>query len=187
MKKFLLLALITTGFQTYQATTQEPVNDTDITADTNVDKKSTDNQKTEKLKNIEEIVNITLKCSSSFSEGLDVFANQALLGLGNINEENTALFKTAQREFYEAFLNEISTPETTIKLAKIYDDSYTDKEISDILNFYKSETGQKVLKTLPEVTLKTTEILGEVLKDHLTTFTTKVAKIASENTQSINQ
>ena len=63
-------------------------------------------------------------------------------------------------EKQEAFMKEVKAtmPDLYDQLAEVYMETYSQKEISEILEFYESPIGQKVVEKTPEITQKSMTI-----------------------------
>jgi len=68
------------------------------------------------------------------------------------------------RAFYEKYIGWNAMKDD---LAKLYAKYYTAKELEDIANFYKTPTGQKVLKNMPKLSIEGQIITQGKLQSHL--------------------
>lgn len=70
------------------------------------------------------------------------------------------LVKMVPQENQEAFRKELmeSTSELYTQIAEIYMESFTEAEIDQILAFYETPVGKKMVATLPEITQKGMEL-----------------------------
>jgi len=48
----------------------------------------------------------------------------------------------------------------------IYMEEYTEKELNDLINFYKTPTGKKTIEKFPEILMKTKMLIDKLIKDH---------------------
>jgi hypothetical protein len=75
--------------------------------------------------------------------------------------ERSKAFSTKFRERLPAAINFPEYIEQSVY--PIYDKAFTEKELADLVAFYKSETGQKVLVTMPQLMTESMEIAQRVL------------------------
>lgn len=128
-----------------------------------------------KISDIKEILNISLKNLNHLESVLENITQQFTTPSNNpkIDEE----LKRAQKEFYSSFFDNLKSSELNEKMIKLYDDVFTSEEITELLKFYQSDLGKKILEKLPEITLKSSEFMSEVLQEHATIFVKKVEQI----------
>lgn len=74
--------------------------------------------------------------------------------------------------FYELFLSQYTIKE----FAKLYSQYFSIDEMQDLLKFYESPIGQKLIKVDPELKIKTQQIGAELLKNHQKEYMQVVAK-----------
>ncbi len=73
-----------------------------------------------------------------------------------------ALLADLEQFFYELFLS----PETIKELAIVYAQYFTLDDMQDLIKFYQSPVGQKLIKADPELKIKTQKIGEILLKKH---------------------
>ena len=61
------------------------------------------------------------------------------------------IYKDTMREFFTKHMTGQAMRDA---FARMYMDTFTEKEIRDLIEFYSTETGKKAIKTLPELTQK---------------------------------
>jgi hypothetical protein len=69
------------------------------------------------------------------------------------------------------------------KIVKLYTDTFTKQELEEMITFFQTSTGQKVLNTMPELTNKQAMIgaeLGRANSDTLRKMITEHAKLIEE-------
>ncbi len=59
--------------------------------------------------------------------------------------------------------------------AKIYLESYTESELSDLVNFYKSKTGQKTIKLQSEIMIKSSTLAQEIVLANISELQTLIS------------
>jgi len=74
--------------------------------------------------------------------------------------------KTAQK--FEAVLNEALPYEEMLSFnAKVYSERFKDNEIQDIINFYKTPTGAKLVHELPSISGEVGQMVGKLIPQRL--------------------
>lgn len=73
-----------------------------------------------------------------------------------------AFIADLEQFFYELFIS----PETIKQLAQLYAQYFTLDEMQELINFYKTPLGQKLIKTNSEIMLKSQRIGMNLLKKH---------------------
>ncbi len=99
---------------------------------------------TNKEKMIKELLSVT-KLDDTASK----LADELLSGLLKNNSNITEKQKMAFAEEMQNFLNYILT-----RQASLYDENYSEKEIKEILAFYKTSTGKKLIERTPVIQKK---------------------------------
>ena len=99
---------------------------------------------TNKEKMIKELLSVT-KLDDTASK----LADELLSGLLKNNSNITGKQQMAFAEEMQNFLNYILT-----KQASLYDENYSEKEIKEILAFYKTPTGKKLVERTPVIQKK---------------------------------
>lgn len=90
-----------------------------------------------------------------------------------------ALLADLEQFFYELFLS----PETIKLLARLYAQYFTLDDMAELIRFYQSPVGQKLIKADSKLKVKTQEIGEYLLKKHQRDYMEVVAKyIAPEKT-----
>ena len=75
--------------------------------------------------------------------------------------ERSKVFSTKFRERLPAAINFPDYIEQSVY--PIYDKAFTEKELADLVAFYKSDTGQKVLVAMPQLMAESMEVAQRVL------------------------
>jgi len=83
-----------------------------------------------------------------------------------------AMLGDLEQFFYELFLS----PETIKQLAKLYAQYFTLDDMAELIKFYQSPVGQKLIKADSELKLKTQKIGEELLKKHQKDYMKVIAK-----------
>lgn len=86
------------------------------------------------------------------------------------------LIADLQQFFYELFIS----PETVHALAKVYAQYFTLDELNELIQFYRSPLGKKLIKNNAELTLKTQQVGMELLKEHEKSYMKIIAKYVSK-------
>lgn len=79
-------------------------------------------------------------------------ANLGIQIIQNILPNMKQLVPDAPESFWTEFMKEVNPDEMMALVIPIYQKYFTEHEIQEILKFYKSPTGQKVIQNLPQVT-----------------------------------
>lgn len=86
------------------------------------------------------------------------------------------LIADLEQFFYELFIS----PETISALAKVYAQYFTLDELNELIQFYQSPLGQKLVKNNAELTLKTQQIGMNLLKEHEKGYMQIIAKYVQQ-------
>lgn len=98
-------------------------------------------------------------------------ASQVIIGKLQLDIENDPKLKAIwskglksdlEQYFYELFYS----PDTIKELSKIYAQYFTLDDMIELLKFYKSPIGQKLIKVDPEIKVKTQQLGNVLLKKH---------------------
>lgn len=98
-------------------------------------------------------------------------ASQVIIGKLQLDIENDPKLSQAwskglkqdlEQYFYELFYD----PQMIEQLAQIYSQYFTLDDMLDLLKFYKSPIGQKLIKVDPELKVKTQQLGNALLKKH---------------------
>jgi hypothetical protein len=87
-----------------------------------------------------------------------------------------ALFADLEQFFYELFLS----PEMMRDLAKVYSQYFTLDDMQDLIKFYQSPVGKKLIKSDSELKLKSQQIGEDLLKRHEKDYMLIIAKYISQ-------
>ena len=108
---------------------------------------------------------------------------KAVDGLTNRLISANSKFKKVAKEI-KAFYNKyIGWDAMKEDLAKLYAKYYTADELRDIANFYKTKTGQKVLKTMGKLTYEGQLLTQKRLKPHLKELQAILDKAMEDNSK----
>lgn len=88
---------------------------------------------------IKEMINIT---------GVDKLGQQAFSQMLTIYKQS---YKDVPEEFWKDFQNEVSTEELAQLYIPIYSKYYSETDLDEILKFYKSSVGKKMISTMPSL------------------------------------
>ncbi|MCX7958722.1 MAG: DUF2059 domain-containing protein [Deltaproteobacteria bacterium] len=102
-------------------------------------------EKSAKLKDIRKLMEIT----GSGNLGMQV--------LNNMIESYRKMLPNVPDSFWTGFLQEVDANSLVDLIIPIYDRHLTHDEIKDIINFYESPSGRKLIKVLPEITNESME------------------------------
>ena len=88
-----------------------------------------------------------------------------------------AAYKDVMSDFFHKYINWENLGDD---VKQVYKESFTEKEIRDLIAFYKTDTGQKLAKISPELTEKTARISQQMVMKHQAELQRKIMK-AMEN------
>ncbi|MBN9288175.1 MAG: hypothetical protein BGO43_03925 [Gammaproteobacteria bacterium 39-13] len=94
-----------------------------------------------------------------------------------------AMLGDLEQFFYELFLS----PETIKQLAKLYAQYFTLDDMAELIKFYQSPVGQKLIKADSELKLKTQKIGEELLKRHQKDYMKVIAKYVAPDAVKIEK
>lgn len=96
-----------------------------------------------------------------------------------VRQSNTRMDEDKLSQFYQKYMG----PESLRKdVVAMYAEIFTEDEIWDIVTFYKSPTGQKTIKKLPEIALLSVQMGQERIMEHQD----ELAKILCGDSQEIS-
>lgn len=72
-------------------------------------------------------------------------------------------YKDVMLDFFHKYINWDSLG---VQIKKIYTDTFTEAELSDLVVFYKTDTGQKLVKSQPIITSKMASISQNAVMEH---------------------
>lgn len=112
------------------------------------------------------LLNFTI--SYSQSKAVKVKELMTLMGQQNLSSNVSTLFIDQFRKkypkvddgFWKKMENEINVNSLIDRTTSIYEKSFTDNEIDELLKFYKSSLGKKMVQTVPAI-IKEIEIVAQ--------------------------
>lgn len=72
-------------------------------------------------------------------------------------------YKDVMLDFFHKYINWDTLGE---QIKKVYTDTFTEAELSDLVVFYKTDTGQKLVKSQPIITSKMASISQNAVMEH---------------------
>ncbi len=69
--------------------------------------------------------------------------------------------------------DKMCSPEFKKQFIKIYDENFTAEEISDLLDFYNSKTGKKLIEKMPEIASESAKASNDMMQELMSDFLTK--------------
>lgn len=113
------------------------------------------NTKTEKVRKLLEVTG-----STSLSKQM----------IDNIVEMYKQSYSDVQQTFWEEFRKEANAEELQSQIIPIYEKYYTEEELTQLIAFYESPLGRKVVQSLPQIlqeSMKVGEVWGKVLGERV--------------------
>jgi hypothetical protein len=93
------------------------------------------------------------------------------------------LFADLEQFFYELF----NSPEMIKDLSIVYAQYFSLDELSDMLKFYQSSAGQKLIKVDPELKMKIQQISADLLKKHDKEYMKVIGKYINKKDEKTKQ
>jgi hypothetical protein len=78
--------------------------------------------------------------------------------MGSLVNSFKTVYTDVPSDFWDDFVNEVDPREIEELLVPIYLKYYTEKELDDMIAFYKSPTGKKMIESMPGVMQESMEI-----------------------------
>ncbi len=75
------------------------------------------------------------------------------------------------RDFFNKYMSYEAMRDDYVEL---YASVYTEKELKDLIKFYRTPLGKKVVATTPELTAKGTELGQRIVAEHMTELQTAI-------------
>jgi hypothetical protein len=126
--------------------------------------------KKDDIKELFELINPGQMIDKIFENMIDVFKHHG----------NTQISPEKQEEFV-SYLNEQVRMMTdnliNVYMVNIYDKYFSDEEIKDLIKFYKSPTGQKMINTMPDIQK---DIMTIMMNKHIPEFQEKIQQKMEE-------
>ncbi|MFT7315571.1 MAG: hypothetical protein ACI9J5_003732 [Paraglaciecola sp.] len=119
-----------------------------------------DNQEQDSLDELFELMNMDSMINNMYDQMETMFA-----GVENNSEmssEEVAINKKYRKQLTNIMKTEMSWQAMKVDLKQIYLQNFTENEIADMLVFYKSPTGQSVVRTMP-VIMQDSMQLGQIM------------------------
>lgn len=113
------------------------------------------NTKTEKVRKLLEVTG-----STSLSKQM----------IDNIVEMYRQSYSDVQQTFWEEFRKEANAEELQSQIIPIYEKYYTEEELTQLIAFYESPLGRKVVQSLPQIlqeSMKVGEVWGKALGERV--------------------
>lgn len=113
------------------------------------------NTKTEKVRKLLEVTG-----STSLSKQM----------IDNIVEMYKQSYSDVQQTFWEEFRKEANAEELQSQIIPIYEKYYTEEELTQLIAFYESPLGRKVVQSLPQIlqeSMKVGEVWGKALGERV--------------------
>jgi hypothetical protein len=115
--------------------------------------------------NLQKLINLTAN-KDQIANGSRAIFQQTLAQLPAEAQKNIPTLE----KMVERMIEKYSSKESMAEFAAIYSKYYTNEEIADILKFYESETGKKVLKTMPQVSAEAAQIGFRTIQELMSEF-----------------
>lgn len=133
-----------------------------------------ESSKRESVEELMEITNVDALIDSMYSQ-----MDQMLSGMGQqmgIKPSEQDMFDNFMKKVAASMKKEMSWEKMKDPMIDIYLKIYTEKEIQDILDFYRSETGRSLIKKMPQVMRESMVLSQQMMKG----FMPKVKELSLE-------
>lgn len=109
----------------------------------------------------------------------EAMAKQSTPAVESTEAQKSVVSKYAEKRA-ALMREEISWDKLKSPIIDAYASVYTDKEVRDIIKFYKTPTGKKMLKKIPELTNATVNVLQKSMQNFLPKLQSLQAEMAAE-------
>lgn len=115
---------------------------------------------------VEELFKVTQaqKMMDSVYGQMDGIFKQTVEGM-NVTEEKKPILDSFFAKYNTLIKEEMSWEKLKVPMAEAYSNVYTEEEVKDIIKFYKSPAGQKMLAKMPELMQASMGIVQNLMKN----------------------
>lgn len=119
-----------------------------------------------KKETLDELFKVTesQKMMDSVYGQMDAMFKEMVKGM-NVTESQKPIMEKFFTKYSVMVKEELSWEKLEGSIAEAYSSVYTDEEVKEIIKFYKSPTGQKLLKKMPELMQATMSVMQKSMKD----------------------
>ena len=100
----------------------------------------------------------------------------------NAPESKKATLESYQAKANAALDQAIGWNKLKPEMVKLYTDNFTEQELKDLVKFYQSPLGQKIVKTMPQVTEQSAELTQQHLQEAAPVVNKLLADMTAEVT-----
>lgn len=115
-----------------------------------------DNNKQDKLDELFDLMSMDSMINTMYDQMETMFSG--VLDDSNMSSEEMAIHNKYRKQLTKIMKTEMSWQAMKVDLKQIYLQNFTESEIADMVTFYKSPTGQSVLRTMPVVMQESMQI-----------------------------
>ena len=137
--------------------------------------------KRESVEELLEVSNVDAMMDAMYGQ-----VQQAFTGVGNqlgVKSDEQPIFDAYMNKLFSAMKKDMSWEKMKEPVIQIYMTHYTEKEIQDMLAFYRSETGQAMIEKMPAVMGDSMLVSQNMLQD----FLPKIRLYAEELQQDLEE
>lgn len=137
--------------------------------------------KQQKIDELINVMNMDAMVDSMYGQVEGMMKNMsAQMG---VKPSEQAIFDKYYANMTNVLKTEMSWAKMQPMMVNVYDKHFDEQEISDMLGFYKTQTGQKILKKMPEVMQESMQMSQSLVQDAMP----KIQAIAQELSEELKQ
>ena len=142
-------------------------------------------EQTAKQQKIDELVNVMDMDSmvdSMYAQVEGMMQNMSVQ-MG-VKPDEKAIFDKYYADMTEVLKTKMSWKKMQPMIIQVYDKHFSEQEIADMLAFYKTDTGQKILEKMPVVMQESMQMSQSLMKDAMPKIQTLAQQLSDELEQS---
>ncbi|MEL0641064.1 DUF2059 domain-containing protein [Pseudoalteromonas aliena] len=109
---------------------------------------------------------------------------KGMSGKMDVKPSEQAIFDKYYGDMTTVLKTEMSWAKMQPMMVNVYDKHFSEQEIADMLAFYKTDTGQKILKKMPVVMQESMQMSQSLMKDAMPKIQTLAQQLSDELEQS---
>ena len=137
--------------------------------------------KQQKIDELVEVMNMDAMVDSMYAQVEGMMQNMSVQ-MG-VKPDEKAIFDKYYADMTEVLKTKMSWQKMQPMMINLYDKQFTEQEISDILAFYKTESGQAILKKMPQVMQESMQMSQALVQDAMP----EIQAIAGELGEALKQ
>ena len=137
--------------------------------------------KQQKIDELVEVMNMDAMVDSMYAQVEGMMQNMSVQ-MG-VKPDEKAIFDKYYADMTEVLKTKMSWQKMQPMMINLYDKQFTEQEISDMLAFYKTESGQAILKKMPQVMQESMQMSQALVQDAMP----EIQAIAGELGEALKQ